>query len=393
MIVPSRRRGSDPDRSSQVRSVRGILTSCGAVSRVWQHLVGNVTHTAGPGASDLGPRPHPQTRNPPGGRTAPSRPNSIAPELETFQERSACDPRPARAPAGPRPHAPHSAAGRGGTPPSRESALVVRRSRPAAVRLRRPGAERPRCVLRLHRLGQPRPRFLVRRSGQLHRHGRRRRRRPCRLAHPSDRRVDHGRPERAGPGAGPRGQLGHQVPQRAEGVPVRAGRDHPDRDRVPVAQPARPAGRRQHPSGRRGAGRPAAGLAGQPGPRAVGPGRRHRVAVRGLLHGHLPGRTPVGAQGDPRGGGDRRRGPRTALLVGDPAVAGPGLHHQPDAVGHRRDQALRPGVRADRRRTGARHRDHIDADLQRRLHPGRVRLQHRTCGSSTSGRTSPAGRC
>ena len=45
-----------------------------------------------------------------------------------------------------------------------------------------------------------------------------------------------------------------QVAQRAAGVPVRAGGGHPDRDRLPVAQPARPGRRGQQPAGRGRAG-------------------------------------------------------------------------------------------------------------------------------------------
>ena len=55
----------------------------------------------------------------------------------------------------------------------------------------------------------------------------------------------------------------HQVPQRAAGVPVRPGGDHPDRDRLPVAQPARPGRRGQQPAGRGRSGLLAAGLAGR----------------------------------------------------------------------------------------------------------------------------------
>ena len=73
-------------------------------------------------------------------------------------------------------------------------------------------------------------------------------------------------------------------------------------------------------------------------------------------------------------------GPGAAVLVGHPAVARARVHDQPDAVDHRRDQAVRPGVRADRRRSGARDRHALDADLQGRVHAGRVRLQHRARG-------------
>ncbi len=56
------------------------------------------------------------------------------------------------------------------------------------------------------------------------------------------------------PTARARRQQRDQVAQRAAGVPVRPGGGHPDRDRLPVAEPARPGRRGQQPARRGRAG-------------------------------------------------------------------------------------------------------------------------------------------
>ena len=262
------------------------------------------------------------------------------------------------------------------------AALVVRAAGAAAVRLRRPGAERSRRVLRLHRLGRPGPRASPSSAWTTS---------PTCSATPTRvQAIWHTLLIAVSitviqNGLGLLLALGvnsdHQVPQRAAGVPVRPGGDHADRHRLPVAQPARPGRRGQQPARR--------GRAGRRGGRTGWAIRELALwSVVGVIVWQFAGYSMViflaGLQSVPKeiyeaaaidGGG-----PGAALLVGHPAAARAGVHHQPDAVDHRRDQALRPGVRADRRRAGARHRHPLDADLQGRLHAGRVRLQHRPRG-------------
>ena len=132
------------------------------------------------------------------------------------------------------------------------------------------------------------------------------------LAHAAHRRCHHRHPERHRAAAGPRRQQHDQDAQRAAGAAVRPRGGHPDRHRLPVAQPARPGRRGQQPARR---GRPrhlATGLARRPGPGAVDGRAGRGLAVRRLLDGHLPGRPAVDTRGDLRGRRHRRHRRRYA---------------------------------------------------------------------------------
>ena len=146
----------------------------------------------------------------------------------------------------------------------------------AAVRLRRAGAERARRLLRLHRLGRPRARTSPSSASTTS---------PTCSTTPTRVQaiwhtlliavaitvIQNGFGLLLALGVNTR----DQVAQRAAGVPVRPGGGHPDRDRLPVAQPARPGRRGQQPARRGRAGLVAAGLARRPAAGAV-VGRRRR---------------------------------------------------------------------------------------------------------------------
>ena len=169
----------------------------------------------------------------------------------------------------------------------------------AAVRLRGAGAERPRRLLRLHRLGRPRPGLLVHRAATTSPTMLARPRRPAGdLAHAADRGRHHGHPERHRAAAGARASTASIKSRNVLRVFLFA---------PAVITPIVTAYLWRNLLGPDGAVNSLLGAVGLDSWQQNWLGdpelalwsivRRDRVAVRRLLDGHLPGRAAVGARG------------------------------------------------------------------------------------------------